>query len=403
VTFGFQYFNDDLKFFTTSEGYVSAIKTGPTDYKFRYVYNYTDHLGNIRLSYGLNENETLKILEENHYYPFGLKHNNYNSVVLAHRKEDPTEQIVLRGPIVDPGGKVEKNYAYKFNGQEWQDELGLNLYDMEMRDYDPAIGRWTGIDPVTHYDQSPYNAFDSNPVLFADPSGADGIGGEHFTSVFGMQVSTPTNTGMYTGMSDNGMPIPFGTGVGAAWGDGGLLPNTMDILDAAYKMSSSDATFVMGKNGWATYWSWKKDAYETEMYALHINFRKSYDRENASHIGKMLPNFRTNIGPDVFKFKGLHYGVPEFESSLMAGHGAITPGPFSLYAPNLSNNPSFSTHEPGHVLQFVLLGPIHYYILIGIPSMATAKWDNATDVYTEKTANQLWYWFTGETHESNHK
>jgi len=37
-----------------------------------------------------------------------------------------------------------------------QDEVGLNLYDMELRDYDPAIGRWTGIDPVTHHSQSTY-------------------------------------------------------------------------------------------------------------------------------------------------------------------------------------------------------------------------------------------------------
>lgn len=98
-----------------------------------------------------------------------------------------------------------------------------------MRDYDPAIGRWLGIDPVTHFSQSPYNAFDGNPVSIADPSGADGIGGEHFTSVFGMQVSTPTNTGMYTGMSDNGSLIPSGTSVDSMYGDGGILPYARDF------------------------------------------------------------------------------------------------------------------------------------------------------------------------------
>lgn len=44
---------------------------------------------------------------------------------------------------------------------------------MDLRDYDPAIGRWTGIDPVTHFEQSPYCGMDNNPVSFADPSGAD--------------------------------------------------------------------------------------------------------------------------------------------------------------------------------------------------------------------------------------
>ena len=44
---GFQYENSVLKFFPTAEGYFN-VETG------KYVYNYTDHLGNIRLSYTKN-------------------------------------------------------------------------------------------------------------------------------------------------------------------------------------------------------------------------------------------------------------------------------------------------------------------------------------------------------------
>src|SRR5690606_33416150 len=36
-----------------------------------------------------------------------------------------------------------------------------------------AIARWVVMDPVIHHDMSPYNAFDNNPVYWADPSGAD--------------------------------------------------------------------------------------------------------------------------------------------------------------------------------------------------------------------------------------
>ena len=50
-----------------------------------------------------------------------------------------------------------------------------------MRQFDPAIARWTVIDPVDHYDYSPYNGFDNNPVFWADPSGADS---EAFESTF---------------------------------------------------------------------------------------------------------------------------------------------------------------------------------------------------------------------------
>ena len=63
---GYQYVNAQLQFFPHAEGYVNVINGE----RFNYVYNYTDHLGNIRVSYGLDpESNVLKILEENHYYP----------------------------------------------------------------------------------------------------------------------------------------------------------------------------------------------------------------------------------------------------------------------------------------------------------------------------------------------
>ena len=46
---------------------------------------------------------------------------------------------------------------------------------MDLRQYDPAIGRWTVQDPVVHHEFSPYSAFDNNPAYWADPSGADAI------------------------------------------------------------------------------------------------------------------------------------------------------------------------------------------------------------------------------------
>jgi RHS repeat-associated protein len=158
---GFQYQDTKLQHFPTAEGYVSVVEG-----KINYVYNYTDHLGNIRLSYGLDPEEQgqLKILGENHYYPYGLKHSNYNAVEYACKETELGTYVVL-----EPTQRSD--YRYKYNGMEFQDELGLNLYDMDFRDYDPAIARWTGIDPVTHHNMSPYMAFDGNPVFWADPSG----------------------------------------------------------------------------------------------------------------------------------------------------------------------------------------------------------------------------------------
>jgi len=164
---GFQYEDEGTRFFATAEGYVNFMPNRG-GYTTNYVYNYTDHLGNVRLSYSYTS-AGLKILEENNYYPYGLKHEKYNS--------DTYQTVSTENGSYDSGVAVVQaqrlNYRYKYNGQEFQDELGLNMYDMNFRDYDPAIGRWTGIDPVIHHSLSTYNAFDGNPVFWADPSGAD--------------------------------------------------------------------------------------------------------------------------------------------------------------------------------------------------------------------------------------
>lgn len=47
---GFQYQNGVLQFFPTPEGYVSRSMNGATEV-YTYVYNYVDHLGNVRVSY----------------------------------------------------------------------------------------------------------------------------------------------------------------------------------------------------------------------------------------------------------------------------------------------------------------------------------------------------------------
>jgi RHS repeat-associated protein len=159
---GYQYLNAQLQFFPHAEGYVNVVNGD----RFNYVYNYTDHLGNIRVSYGLDpESNVLKILEENHYYPFGLKHKNYGVDLRTYRDNGLGE---IRLPLVS-----EVSYKYKYNGKEWQDELGLNVYDYDNRVYDPAISRFWQPDPLAEQGRrwSPYNYCFNNPIYFQDPDG----------------------------------------------------------------------------------------------------------------------------------------------------------------------------------------------------------------------------------------
>ena len=127
-----------LKFVPTSEGYFDFEKN-------KYIYNYTDHLGNTRLSY-LHNGSSIEVLEENNYYPFGLKHEGYNG---------------LAG---------NPSYKYKYNGKELQE---TGMYDYGARFYMPDIGRWGVVDnKAEKYNfMSPYNYAANNPVMFVDPDG----------------------------------------------------------------------------------------------------------------------------------------------------------------------------------------------------------------------------------------
>jgi len=66
-------------------------------------------------------------------------------------------------------------YRFGFNGMEQDPEAKGegNSYTTEFRQYDPRIGRWLSLDPLMAQFpwQSPYCAFDNNPVLLVDPTG----------------------------------------------------------------------------------------------------------------------------------------------------------------------------------------------------------------------------------------
>lgn len=214
---GFQYTGEELNFFPHAEGYVNVTLGTTGNRIFNYVYNYTDHLGNIRLSYTKDMvDNKLKILDENHYYPFGLKHQKYTAAGSIGLKA--IDETTAR-----PGNLTSTPYAYKYNGQEWQDELGLNMYDMDMRQYDPAIARWVVMDPVIHHSMSPYNSFDNNPVFWADPSGADSAFnnlGESVASLSDMHGNTIVSAGgkgnSKSSSSQTSDKSPIG-GVSAEW------------------------------------------------------------------------------------------------------------------------------------------------------------------------------------------
>ncbi|PUV24416.1 DUF6443 domain-containing protein [Sphingobacterium athyrii] len=157
-----------LRIIPTSEGYFDALSN-------KYIYNYTDHLGNVRLSYSDTNKDGIvqprqyhvsecsgnwnppfelpicidywkpgEIVQVNNYYPFGLMHN-YTVT-------------------------TQNAYQYKYNGKELQE---TGMYDYGARFYMPDLGRWGVVDPLAEETRrwSPYAYAFNNPIRFIDPDG----------------------------------------------------------------------------------------------------------------------------------------------------------------------------------------------------------------------------------------
>lgn len=107
-----------------------------------YYFYVKDHLGNNRIV----ANQSAGVIQSNQYYPFGM-------LFAESTNQDKQD--------------------FKYNGKELDQMHGLNQYDYSARYYDPAISRFTTMDPLAEKKPwfSPYHYCSDNPLTRIDPTG----------------------------------------------------------------------------------------------------------------------------------------------------------------------------------------------------------------------------------------
>jgi len=131
----------DLQFLPTAEGFYDYTND-------QYIYQYKDHLGNVRVSFARNSAGALQLKDNNDYYPFGMNH-------------------LKTGNSYFGAGSYVK---YKFGGKELQE---TGMYDFGARMYMADIGRWFAVDPLNekYLNTSPFVYAVNNPLRYIDPDG----------------------------------------------------------------------------------------------------------------------------------------------------------------------------------------------------------------------------------------
>ncbi|HTI07733.1 MAG TPA: DUF6443 domain-containing protein [Puia sp.] len=188
------------------------------------------------------------MLEENHYYPFGLT------------------MAGISDKALKPN-YAENKYRYagkELENHEFNDGSGLEEYDYGKRMQDPQLGRWWTLDPKADLLEmsSPYAFCYNNPVNYKDPNG---------------DLAILINGRVFEG--DDERPVNGHPGKVAYW-DQGII----DAIKNSGVPNSSNMFFVDGDR-WGQY-TWDNDPKNVHFEMHNATFATGNDPEGRRLAGR---------------------------------------------------------------------------------------------------------------------
>ena len=98
------------------------------------------------------------VVQENHYYPFGMNMKGIEELDLQSIEEDD-------------------EHRFQYNGKEKEESFGLYWNDHGARSLDVQLGRWNGVDPLAEkfVSTSSYVSMNNNPIIYVDLDGMEWV------------------------------------------------------------------------------------------------------------------------------------------------------------------------------------------------------------------------------------
>jgi RHS repeat-associated protein len=221
---GFVYVNNTLSYFPIPEGRV-LYNAGA----FNQEFVITDQQGNARFSFQNNSGAVL-IKQENSFYGFGM--------------------AMLVSTVTTPTTPNKRLYN---GGSEWQNDYSNlpDYYQTFYRNYDAALGRWIGVDPVAESAESmtSYQYAGNNPIMYNDPLGNKIVPEEVTYNYANIPVSRGVrDMAAWEAMEMSSDYQQFMTNMSGGGGDG--TPGSADAAKQAAIQARDEAGQTAGAINW---------------------------------------------------------------------------------------------------------------------------------------------------------